>query len=254
MSTTYKGTLTPEQQETVLNAILTGRSVRATYEDNKAEMSYGQVRGYSEYLAKKDLEKSGGPPPEEAPMPSLPVVVFDLETTSLDTFFGRLIVGCFMDINTEEMVTKDIHDFQGSVDEKETQLLHWATDEYEKGFVLVGHNITGFDRGFLQGRHDNLGTGRIINQALHFDTMQIARHQAKVRAHGNSLKNLLDYYQLPVQKDEPSKHEWARTRELDPVAIKRIRHRCEEDVRGNALLAGKLLPHVRRGPGIKSYR
>jgi DNA polymerase elongation subunit (family B) len=236
-------------------------SVRAAAE--QADIPYGKARGYFEYLAA--VEK-GGKPVVHMDLPSFDVVVFDLETTSLDTFFGRLIVGCFLNINTGDIAVRTIFDYEPldedrdlnaldwTTDSRERQLLEWTTDQYEKGFVLIGHNITAFDRHFLQGRHDNLRTGRIVAQALHFDTMQVAKHQAKISPHGYSLENLLDYYRAPVQKDKPSKHEWARSRELTRDAVSRIAVRCVEDVKGNAWLAGSLLPHVKRGPGIKSIR
>lgn len=249
----YRGSLTKEQQNQVLDLNLEGWGYQKISE--QSGISYGKVRRWLEHYANnQEIEDRE----EDWEYPNLSVVCFDLETTDLNTFFGRLLVASFLDINTGVMETHTLYDFEVdkklSIDEMELMLLWWATDQYEEAFILVGQNITAFDRHFLQGRHEVLETGYVMRPALHFDTRQIAQHQAKIRPQGFSLENLLDYYRLPVQKDKPSKHEWARSRELNREAIARLVVRCELDVKGTALLAGKLLGHVKRGPGIKSIR
>lgn len=246
----YRGSLTPEQQERVLSLNRKGMGYKRIAESTG--LTYAKVRHYLESVAQENIEEAQETGPVD--LPDLPVVVFDLETTDLNTFFGRLIIASFLDMSTKELETRTIHDFAGSTDKKETQLLGWATERYESAFILIGQNITAFDRHFLQGRHDQLETGYVIRPALHYDTKQIAQYQAKIRPQGYSLKNLLDYYSLPISKDEPSKHVWARSKELDEEAIERLKVRCELDVLGTALVAGKLLAHVKRGPGIKSIR
>jgi hypothetical protein len=57
------------------------------------------------------------------------------------------------------------------------------------------------------------------------------------------MKNLADFFRLPVQKDEPSKWDWAGSREVHEKALERLKYRCEEDVRVNALLWQKLRPY-----------
>ncbi len=250
----YRGSLTEMEKHTVLELNLQGWGYQKI--SDQTGISYSKVRRWLEHYANsQEIEGRS----DDWDYPNLSVVCFDLETTDLNTFFGRLLVASFMDINTGVIETRTMYDFQDptdplSIDELELRLLWWTTGQYEQAFILVGQNITAFDRHFLQGRHEVLETEYVMRPALHFDTRQIAQHQAKIRPQGFSLENLLDYYRLPVQKDRPSKHEWARSRELNEEAIQRLVVRCELDVKGTALLAGKLLGHVKRGPGIKSVR
>ncbi len=52
-----------------------------------------------------------------------------------------------------------------------------------------------------------------------------------------------------MTKDKPSKHDWAASIWLDPVAVDRIALRCESDVLGNALVFGKLRSSLHRWKG-----
>lgn len=166
---------------------------------------------------------------------------WDLETTALDTFFGHLIVASFLDMADGQIYTRSVNDFEGNATEKEAQLLMWTLDMLEYGDVFIGHNTIGFDLGFLRGRLALHGIDRDIKPRQHWDTYQIAKNGFKGRPQGYSLENLLDFFRVPVQKDKPSKHDWAGSVVLDEDAIDRITIRCEADVVGNALL----WPHLR---------
>lgn len=171
--------------------------------------------------------------------------VWDLETTGLDTFMGQLTVASFLDLADGKIDTRTLYDFEGTGQEKEVALLLWVVAKQEDADILIGHNTIGFDNGFLRGRLAIHGLGASVQlpKRQHWDTYQIARHGFKGRPQGYSLANLLDFFRIPIQKDKPSKHDWAATIILDETAIKRIAQRCEADVIGNALLWEALRPY-----------
>ena len=172
--------------------------------------------------------------------------VWDLETTDLNTFMGRTLMCSMMDLATLEMQTRTVLEFchdeitQDSLDSAERDLLDWVVDRHEEADALIGHNTVGFDNGFIRGRLAALDMRRTLPKRQHWDTMQIAKFGFKGRPQGASMKNLADFFRLPVQKDEPSKWDWAGSREVHEAALERLVYRCEEDVRVNALLWNKL--------------
>ena len=177
-------------------------------------------------------------------------VVWDLETTALDSFMGKLVVASFLDLHTNSIETRKITDYKKSVEESERRLVSWVLDQIEAADVLIGHNTRAFDLGFIRGRAAVLGLGRMPQPRTHIDTMLVARYGFKGRPQGASMENLADYFRLPTQKDKPSKHEWADSRALDHTAIERIATRCEEDVRCNAELWLKLRPYFHQWRGV----
>jgi len=176
--------------------------------------------------------------------------VWDLETTDLNSFFGRLIVASFFNLNTGEMQTRTIYDFDGADQmEREIQLIEWVVDRIEEADILIGHNTLAFDCSFLRGRLAAHGEHRPLPKRIHYDTFQMAKFAFKGRPQGYSLENLLDFFHLPVQKDKPSKYEWADSVILDEVAVARIAQRCESDVIGNALVWDVLRPYYNAWKG-----
>lgn len=165
--------------------------------------------------------------------------VWDLETTDLTTFFGKLIVAAFQDINTGEYFVRNIYDFEGSVKEREIALLNWTVDRLDEADILIGHNTLGFDMSFLRGRLAIHGVDRALPKRQQWDTLQIAKFGFKGRPQGYSLENLADFFRVG-KKDKPSKHDWAESVILDEDAIDRITDRCISDVEINAQVFGKL--------------
>lgn len=234
-------TLTNEQKNAV-DELRTKYGLRRIAEE--LGLSYGQVRYYVEHYE---------PPTRTAYVNAAPlqfgVKVWDLETTDLNTFFGRLIVAAFLDINTMEVQKRNLYDFEGDEREKERQLLQWTWEQLEEGDVFIGHNTLAFDSNFLNGRFAIHGMDLITPPRLHIDTYQVARYGFKGRTQGYSLENLLDFFQVSVQKDKPSKHEWSDSVILDRYALERITDRCVADVEGTALLWPFLRPYYYRWRG-----
>lgn len=160
--------------------------------------------------------------------PGVTAYVWDLETTDLNTFFGKLIVAAFYDPNTGDMQVANIYSFDGDVRQREVQLLHWTLDRIAEADVLIGHNTLAFDVSFLRGRLAAHNIDRSIPKRQHWDTLQIAKFGFKGRPQGYSLENLADFFRVG-RKDKPSKHDWAASVILDEEAIERITERCISD-------------------------
>ena len=172
--------------------------------------------------------------------------VWDLETTGLNTFMGQIIVASFLDMATGDIDTRTIFDYAGD----EIPLLYWIVEKLTEADILVGHNILGYDLGMVRGRLAIHGlTEIVLPKRQIWDTYMIARYGFKGKPQGYSLENLLDFFRLPVQKDKPSKHDWAGSIILDEEAITRISERCEADVRGNAYLMTALMPYLHQWKG-----
>ena len=184
-------------------------------------------------------------------MPSTPAFhakVWDLETTDLTTFMGRLIVASFLDLALDTHVTRTIHDFgktntEKQADAAERKLLRWTVGQVEEASVLIGHNTKSFDTHYLRGRLAGLGMKQRLPKRHHIDTYLVARYGFKGRPQGLSLENLADFFHCGEQKDKPSKWEWAASRALDPLAIRRLAKRCESDCRVNAMVWEHLEPY-----------
>jgi DNA polymerase elongation subunit (family B) len=208
--------------------------------------TYGKVR----YAVEQDnnarnsalRELMNAPERTNSATPGVVTYVWDLETTDLTTFFGKLIVAAFLNVNTGEVQYRNIYDFKGNVTERETQLLHWTLDRIEEADILIGHNTLAFDLSFLRGRLAIHNIDRAIAKRQHWDTLQIAKFGFKGRPQGYSLENLLDFFQVG-RKDKPSKHDWAASVILDEEAIGRITDRCIADVEGNNAVWNKLRPY-----------
>ena len=169
--------------------------------------------------------------------------VWDLETTDLKADIGSLIVATFGDMAQDGSIsrlhTEDIRSISGSgsKDTREKKLALWARDKVEEADILIGHNSLAFDRHFLNGvlfRHGE----RMCQKRIHWDTMQVAKGKLSM---GVSMANLADIL-LNDNKDKPSKHEWRQANLLDEDALKRLRQRCEEDVRLTADMWNRLKP------------
>ena len=179
---------------------------------------------------------------------SFSTYVWDLETTDLTTFMGRVIVASFLDMGSGKVQSSTIFDHgplgtARRVDAAERKLVGWVLDHIERADVLVGHNSKAFDCNFLRGRMASLEIADRLPKRVHLDTYLIARYAFKGLPQGYSLDNLAEFFRLIEKKDKPPKYDWANSTILDEPAIRRIRRRCESDVRVTGMLWEKLRPY-----------
>lgn len=160
--------------------------------------------------------------------------IWDIETTDFKADIGTLMVSSFLDLATGVPNSRTVLDFEGTLDQRERQLAEWTVDQIRETDCLIGHNIKGFDRNFLNGVCGRHGLS-LVPKRTYIDTMLIARYGFKGKV-GASMANLADVLGLPVPKDAPSKNDWRRYIGGDPVAVARITERCELDVIVNAYI------------------
>lgn len=251
----YTGTLTKPQRGRVHDLHRTGLSPRKIAQEML--IPYGRVRRYLEYCADNKVEielATGGQVPPTQPFYDTGIVlpiralVWDIETTNLRSDIGALIVTAFLDLNTGGVEVRSIYDFKGSRQERERQLMEWASEQYISADILIGHNSIAFDKNFLNGVRARYGYD-LLPPRIQVDTYQIARHGLKGNLQSYSLANLLDFFRILIQKDRPSKHDWREANLLDEEAVSRISTRCVEDVKGQALLWHKMRPYYMRWKG-----
>lgn len=191
--------------------------------------------GLSDYTTRKYKREA-----EQRVVPIQPynTYVWDIETTDFKADIGTLMVSSFLDLATGIVDSRTVLDFEGGLHEQERQLAEWSCSKITEADTLIGHNIKGFDRNFLNGvcARNQLP---MVPKRTYLDTMLIARYGLKGKI-GASMANLADVLGLPIPKDAPSKNDWRLYIGRDPAAVERITERCELDVIVNALLWDEL--------------
>jgi len=183
------------------------------------------------------LEEKDYPDPEP-----ITTFVWDLETTSLKSDIGTLLMGSFLDLATGEVVTARLSSDQSmNIADAERQLAEEVIALYSSASILIGHYSTVFDRNFMNGIAARIGLPAPPKR-FHIDTCMVARYGLKGLYQSNSLDNLADVLRVGV-KDRPSKADWREASIRDEDALERIRLRCESDVRLTAAVWSKLLPY-----------
>jgi hypothetical protein len=191
--------------------------------------------GVSDYSARELKAKA-----ESYVLPIKPYItqVWDIETTDFKADIGTLMVSSFLDLHSGVPNSRTVHDFNGTIKQREAALAAWTVEQLAYSDAVVGHNIKAFDRNFLSGvlarNHMPQAPKR-----TYIDTMLIARYGLKGKI-GASMANLADVLGLPIPKDAPSKNDWREYIAGDPEAVTRITTRCELDVIVNALLWDEL--------------
>jgi len=173
--------------------------------------------------------------------------VFDLETTDLKGDFGRLRVASFVELNSDGSIgkvqTRDILDFKGNNQaQRERQLCKWIYDRFEEADILIGHNVKAFDKNFLNARFARYRLPMLPFRE-YIDTYHVARYGLKGVLQSASLENVGAFFGISIKKDKPSKEDWADCNAMIPSGVKRIRRRCEIDVKMNALVFNELKPY-----------
>jgi len=117
--------------------------------------------------------------------------IFDIETTDLaGVGAGVLLCVCIRPITTKRTKTFRLDSYKfdkdtqfGVFEREEKALLEETLDELEKYDLLIGHNIEGFDLGFLRTRASVLGVPFRL-EPITYDTMKGFR-RAKFRTRLN---------------------------------------------------------------------
>jgi len=186
--------------------------------------------------------------------------VFDIETTSLEGIgAGVLICACVRPLSTQKTITFRLDDYKykpdkehGFFDRQEKDLLTAVLGELKKYDLWIGHNIAGFDIGFLRTRAYRHEMPFYYNP-IYYDTMQ-AFGRVRLRTIANvhtgkptkSLAMIADLLGVRQEKTSiyPADHWqniWGNERQR-AEAMNNIVDHCQKDVRMNAQVYEILLP------------
>jgi uncharacterized protein YprB with RNaseH-like and TPR domain len=186
--------------------------------------------------------------------------VFDIETTALEGIgAGMLICACVRPLATQRTRTfrldtysyEPSHEF-GVFDRQEKDLLNALVDELKTYDLLIGHNIEGFDLGFLRTRAYRHNVPFPLNPFT-YDTMKAFR-RVRMRTVLNqigkptaSLAMIADFLGVKQEKTAiyPVEH-WKTLwgNDLERItALNDIVDHCTKDVRMNTQVYELLLPY-----------
>jgi len=185
--------------------------------------------------------------------------VFDIESSALEGIgAGLLICACVRPLSTNRTRTFRLDTYKydpspefGVFDRQERDLLADLVDELKAYDLLIGHNITGFDLGFLRTRAFRHNIPFPLRPVV-YDTMQGFR-RVKVRTIMNGfgkpsagMAMVADLLGIRQEKTAIYPVEWWQSLWGNDVeradAMNNIVDHCQKDVRMNAQIYEMLLP------------
>lgn len=156
------------------------------------------------------------------------IAFFDIETTDLKAFMGRMlgvsIADCFGNITH-----RTYKDFGGSTILDDSGLAGWLKDELEKYDILVSWNGKLFDAPFINAR---LMRGLMLpvrSDMKHVDLMYYAKGQF-MRIGSAKLDNVAKFFKVENQKTPISWDSWALAATGDDTALAEVMEHCDADV------------------------
>lgn len=153
---------------------------------------------------------------------------FDIETTDLKAFMGRMLVASIAD-NWGNVTTRRYTDFERASLIDDRGIAVWLRDELAKYDFLVGWNSKLFDVPFLNARLMRAGEAPLRSDLKHTDLMYMARGQF-LKIGSSRLDNVAKFFRLENQKTPISWEEWALAAAGDEEALERVVEHCEFDV------------------------
>lgn len=189
--------------------------------------------------------------------------VFDIETTDLaGVGAGVLLCVCIRPLTTQRTRTLRLDSFEFEPDEhfgiferEERALVEASLAELEKYDLLIGHNIEGFDLGFLRTRAAVHGLSFNI-EPFTYDTMKgFRRSKFRTRLNGYgkpsaALAMIADFLGVDQEKTSIFPVEWWSAlwgNKLKRIeAMNDIVDHCVKDVRMNHRVYELILPHDKK--------
>ena len=159
----------------------------------------------------------------------LRIVYWDLETTDLSAFMGRLLCASFADA-WGTVTTRRCTDFPMETPLDDSGLAEWVRDELERYDIAVGWNSFNFDVGFLQARLLRWGK-RPLRDLMQIDAMYKARWGRYGSRIGSSkLDNVSRFFRTSESKSVVDWDIWNLASMGDERAMDYIVEHCEKDV------------------------
>jgi uncharacterized protein YprB with RNaseH-like and TPR domain len=158
------------------------------------------------------------------------MVCFDLETTNLRANFGRVLVGCFVDLHTGETTTyrADAKEYKGKDCADDSKLVEAIKEKLEASWAWIGWNSKLFDIAFLNTRL-NLSGQPPVNKRMHIDLMYYAR-RPNLCLNSSRLDTVAQTFKLTEQKTLLDPETWVKAMLLDSKALDYITEHCIQDV------------------------
>ena len=153
---------------------------------------------------------------------------FDIETTDLKAFMGRMLGVSIADA-WGNITKRTYKDFGGKTILDDSALAEWTRDELEKYDILVSWNGKLFDKPFINAR---LMRGMLLpvrQDKMHIDLMYYATGQF-VRIGSKKLDNVAKFFQVENQKTAISWEDWALAATGDDAALEQVMVHCDADV------------------------
>ena len=174
--------------------------------------------------------------------PNFRFAAFDIETTSLDATYGRVLCACFKFSDEDK-----VHTFRANRYQDEPRLLEQIHKMYESVDVVTTWNGKRFDIPFVNARlmirrDEHKIAPAILKPGIkHLDLMYQC---AKLRTRGNRMDGAAKDLKLIAQKHDVAGEFWVRAAGGDKAALDEIVKHCEIDVRITEELMGEYRPYI----------
>lgn len=171
-------------------------------------------------------------------------VYYDLETTNLGAFMGRLLCASFCD-PWGTVTTRRATDFPQQSPLDDSGLAEWTRDELERHDINIGWNNFQFDQSFLNARLLKAGK-RPLSDRMSIDPMYKARYgRYGARIGSSKLDNVTKFFNTQHRKTEIDWETWQLAGMGDERAMDEVVIHCEQDVLGLRDVFNHLKPLVR---------
>lgn len=176
-----------------------------------------------------DEQEWEGVPVPEGTFVGFRQAFFDIETTNLGAFMGRMLCASVCD-SWGNVTTRTISDFPQTTVLDDSGLAEWLRDELERYDIITGWNSSQFDVSFLQARLLRWGKRALRQDIMHIDPMYKARPGRGARIGSSKLDNVAKFFRTPDQKTPLDWDVWNLAATGDPGSMALVVEHCEADV------------------------
>lgn len=158
----------------------------------------------------------------------LTIGYYDIETTDLKAFMGRML-GISIADAWGNVTRRTYRDFGGKTILDDSGLAAWARDELEKYDIIVSWNGKLFDKPFINARLMKGLERPVRADKMHIDLMYFARGQF-LKIGSSKLVNVQKFFGVQNSKTEISWDTWAMAAAGDEQALEEVMVHCDQDV------------------------
>lgn len=153
---------------------------------------------------------------------------FDIETTDLKAFMGRVLSASIAD-EFGNVTHRTYADFNGKTILDDAPLVEWLREELDKYDILVSWNGKLFDTPFVNARLIYAGELPTRMDKMHIDLMYYAKGSL-MRIGSAKLDNVAKFLGVEHQKTEISWPTWQAAAVGDKDALAEVVDHCDADV------------------------